>query len=393
MNIPESPRARCLAALDGAAVQPVPAYTPTLANDVAAALLGRPAFTGGPELWYAEAIAWSNGPAAWKEFDHQVMEDIIALHRMLGWEVIRFPWRHNIQPSRRLDERTFLCGDADGIHQIWQWDPPSMNFMAVEDTQPPPQVEDWPQLARSVEAGVDASIAAARASHGDNVAALQARLGDEMLVLGGGAGLSLGVDEPSLLAAVLEPEADEAILDCQLAVGLAQLEALARRNIRVVLGGGDMADKNGPLYSPEMFRRFMAPRWQKIADRCRELGLHYVWRSDGNLWAISDILFREIGFPGFGEVDYDAGMTTARVMERYPELTLWANLSGDLLRRATPDQVYAHGRAILEACDGRRHFYGCSNTILPGTPVDNVHAMMQARADFSTRPNPPRRSP
>jgi hypothetical protein len=210
-----------------------------------------------------------------------------------------------------------------------------------------------------------------------------------MMVVAGGAGLSLGADEPHLLAAALEPGAVEDILDCDLAVGLAQVEAIADRGIKAVLGGGDMADKNGPLYSPEMFRRLMLPRWKKLAACCRERGLHYVWRSDGNLWKVSDMLFRESGMPGFGEVDYDATMTLARVRARYPDLVIWANLSGDLLRRGTADEAYRHSMEQLEASGGRGYFHGCSNTVLPGTPPENVGAMMKARDDFSRRPIAP----
>lgn len=196
-----SARARCLAVLAGEHTAPVPAYTPTIASDVASALLGRPAHTGGPELWYAEAVAWSNGPAAWKEFDRQVMEDLIELHRRLGWEVIRHPWRYNIQPTRRLDEFTFLCGEPDGPHQVWQWDPQIRNFLMVRDTQPPPTPESWPDRARQAQQNLDARIAAIHAHHGAEVEALQSRLGDERLVLGGGAGMALGTDEASLMAA------------------------------------------------------------------------------------------------------------------------------------------------------------------------------------------------
>jgi len=349
---------------------------------VAGRILGRAVHTGGPALWYAEAAAWSNGPAAWQEFDAQVTEDIIALHRALAQDVIRFPWRKNIRPTARLDETTFVCGDPDGDHQVWRWDGESMNFLPA---RPPasPRVEDWPELARQAEKGVEPRIAQARETAGVPEARLQERLGDTMMVVAGGAGLSLGADEAPLMAASLEPEAVDDILECDLTVGLAQLKAIAGRGIRVVLGGGDMADKNGPLYSPEMFARFMLPRWTKLAACCRELGLHYVWRSDGNVWKVSDMLFREVGIPGFGEVDFDASMTTARVRERYPDLVIWANLSGDRLRRGTAEEAYRHGLDLLEASRGRAYFHGCSNTILPGTPPENVAAMMKARDDFT----------
>ena len=76
--------------------------------------------------------------------------------------------------------------------------------------------------------------------------------------------LSLGVDESSLMACLLHPGAVADLLDGQLALILAQAESLARRGIRVMLGGVDMADKNGPLYSPALFRELVLPRLRRL---------------------------------------------------------------------------------------------------------------------------------
>ncbi len=375
-------RERSLTAIQGGMPDRVPAYTPTIASDVAGHILGREVHTGGPALWFAEARAWCDGPSAWQEFDCRVTEDIIDLHRALEQDIIRFPWRNNIRPTARLDEVTFRCGDLDKAHAIWRWDQETSNFLCVKRPERP-RVEDWPHVARRVEEDLAGRLARIRESAGVREARLQARLGESMLVAAGGAGLSLGVDEASLMAAIQEPAAVEAILECDLVAGLEELRTLAGQGLKVVLGGGDMADKNGPIYSPAMFARFMLPRWKKVAACCRDLGLHYVWRSDGNLWKVADMLFREAGFVGFGEVDYDAAMTCARLRTAYPDVVIWGNLSGDLLRRGTAGQAYRHALESLQASGGRRYFHGCSNTILPGTPPGNVIAMMAARDDFS----------
>ena len=381
MNVKMTGFRRCTAAIDGNLPDRVPAYTPTIASDVAGKILGREAHTGGPGLWYAEAVAWSQGSSAWKEFDAQITEDIIDLHRALKLDVIRFPWRNNIKPARQLDDCTFVSLLDDGSEEIWRWDDVTLNFIRVSGSKTE-SVEQWPDRARRAERELERRIAHAEINAGAPEADLQQRLGDEMLVAATGGMLSLGLDEGELMAPLLEPAAVEDILDCDLAVALAELDAIAARGIGVVLGGGDMADKNGTIYSPELFRRFMLPRWKRIAERSRELSLHYVWRSDGNLWAVSDMLFEEAGMPGFGEADYDASMTIASIKARYPDLVVWSNVSGDLLRRGTADEVYAHCAKLLAASEGRRYFHGCSNTILPGTPPENVYAMMRAREDF-----------
>jgi len=382
-----SPYERCVATIECRVPDRVPAYTPTIACDVASKILGRRVNTGGPSLWYAEAKAWVAGRNAHAEFDHKYEEDLLELHRVLGIEVFRYGWRRNIKPTAQIDEHTFLCGTLDGIHQVWRWDEEVMNFIKVKDTAPKRSPEDWPQLARQRQKNVGVAVESARKHSGVREAKLQKQLGNEMMVVAGGGGLSIGVDEVSLMACAIEPGAVGDILDCQLEVALAQLEAIAARRIKVILGGGDMADKNGPLYSPQMFRELMLPRLKKLATRCRELGLHYVWRTDGNIWSVSDMLFIEAGMPGYGEVDRDATMELGEIRARYPNVVVWANASGDVLHRKSRHEVYDYCMKLLDESEGRCYFHGCSNTILPKTPPGNVWAMMKARDKWSTRTN------
>jgi hypothetical protein len=378
-----NPYDRCIAAIEGRVPDRVPAYTPSTACDVASKILGREAHTGSPTLWYAAAKAWLAGGNAYAEFQRKHEEDIIELNRALGVEVIRYPWLVNIRPTIRLNDNTFLSGDPDGIHEIWHWDEDIMNFHKVKDTTPKRRPEDWPELAKQRLRDVEASAKRVRETAGVREVKLQNRLGDEMMVVAGGGGLSLGLDEASLMACVIEPGAVGDILDCQLEVALAQMEGIAERGIRVVLGGGDMADKNGPIYSPRVFRALILPRLKKLAARCRELGLHYVWRTDGNLWPVSSMIFDEADVPGYGEVDRDATMEVGRIRDQYPDVVVWANASGDVLLRRSREEVYDHCMTILRESEGKRYFHGVSNTILPGTPPENVWAMMQARDDFS----------
>ncbi len=374
---------RCMATIEGRATDRVPAYTPSIACDVASKILGREAHTGSPTLWYAAAKAWLAGRNAYEDFQRKHEEDIIELNRTLDIEIIRYPWLVSIRPTVQLDEYTFLSGDPDGIHQVWHWDEEIMNFHKVRDTTPKPRPEDWPEMAKQRLKSIDASARRARESTGIREAKLQRRLGHEMMVVAGGGSLSLGLDEASLMACAVEPGAVGDILDCQLEVALAQMEGMVERGIKVVLGGGDMADKNGPIYSPKMFRDLILPRLRKLAARCRELELHYVWRTDGNIWSIGDMLFGEAGVPGYGEVDRDATMELGRIRDKYPNVVVWANASGDVLFRRSRAEVYDYCMTILKESKGRCYFHGVSNTILPGTRPENVWAMMEARNDFS----------
>ena len=378
-----TPYQRCLAVIEGRVPDRIPGYMPTVSCDVASEILGRQVVAGGPSLHYAEAKAWLAGEEAYAEFEHRLLEDRLELHKVLGNDVWRFPWRTGFHPTVALDDTTFLCGDPDGVHQVCRWDESAMNFIEVEDTAPKTQPEDWPEKARTEQEGLEARVASARESAGAAQEAVQKRVGEDFMVVSGGAGLSLGYDEASLVACILEPGAAGDLLDCALEVALAQVEGIASRGIKVVLGGGDMADKNGTAYSPEVFRELMLPRVKTLLARCRELGLHYVWKTDGKLWPVTDMLFVEAEVPGYAEVERDAGMALGQIRAKYPDLVVWTNVSPDLLRRGTREQVHEDNLRILEESDGRGYLHGPSNAILPGTPVENVLAMTEARMDFA----------
>lgn len=360
----------------------VPAYTPTIACDVSSKILLRDAHTGSPSLSYADAKAWLAGKDAYVEFESKLMEDVIAINRLLRNDVIRFPLRGRLQPTVEIEKDTFLAGDPDGVHTISRWDEQARNFIQVKSTAVRHAPEEWGELAKEYVKHVDANESDARSGYASPEQVLQTRVGVEFLVVASGAGLSLGLDEESLMACIVDPGAVGEILDCQLQVSMAQLDGAAARGIKVILGGGDMADKNGTIYSPQVFEELALPRWKKLIAHANELGLHYVWRSDGNLWKVTDGLFNEAKAPGFGEVDRDAGMALGKVRAKYPDLVIWANVSGDLLRRRSRDEVYEDSAIILSESEGRGYFHGCSNTILPGTPPENVWAMMEARDDF-----------
>lgn len=118
----------------------------------------------------------------------------------------------------------------------------------------------------------------------------------------------------------------------------------------------------------------MLPRWTRVFVACRYVGLFYVLRSDGDLWPVADDLFGPAGPHAYGEVDYDAGMHFDRLREQFPELVLMGNVSCDLLRRGSPDAARRRVRECVAAAWPR--VVVCSaNSVLHGTPPDNVYAL------------------
>lgn len=375
-----TPQQRCLAAIENRPVDRVPTYIPAISCEVASAILGRKAYTGTGSLRYAEVLAWSYGEQAHAEFEQQMLQDIRDIYRALDIDVYRLPWRMNRKPTLRLDEYTFVFGDPEGVHSVWQYNPASADFSEIRrgGTRSAPEeairteVEQAEAMREARFAGIRASVAAHRR--------LWEQVGQEFFVVSTAGGIGVGTDEDDLLALALEPlwmarrmkvQAEDAI---EFARHLAQTPCP-----RVMLGGSDMAGNNGPMYSPSAFREVVLPAYRMAMEQCSTLGVHYAFRSDGNLWSVADMLFEEAGVPGYGETDRDASMTVAALRKRYPNLVIWGNFSSTFLAHRTPAEVKDEAKRIIDEAEGRGYFHACSNAIVKGTPPENVIAMFSVR--------------
>jgi hypothetical protein len=373
-------RQRVEAVIAGRPVDRVPTFILSISCQVASQLLGRPAYTGTGELHYYEVRAWAQGEQAHDEFERQLEQDVLAIHRHLDVDVLHPPWRMNRRPTKQLDEHTFLFGDLADCYEVWRYAPASGDFACIETGGPaiePEQalLEQVEQLEMRAAAG-DATVKAAAARFGEQ----QRRYGEQFAFIGGGAGISVGHDPNSLMALALSPDLMARKTMAQARLGIALGTALREAGgFPVLFGGGDLAGAAGPIYSPAAFAQVVLPAYQRLLAHLNTLGVHYVFRSDGNIWPLADMLFRQAACPGFGEVDRDAGMTMAALRQRYPELVVWGNVSSSLLASATVRQVRGESRRVIDEAAGRGYVHGCSNAIVIGTPPTNVEAMFSVR--------------
>lgn len=79
----------------------------------------------------------------------------------------------------------------------------------------------------------------------------------------------------------------------------------------------DIAFKTSSLISPDMFSRFIQPRYEKVMDLARTYGEHITWiDTDGNFWSLID-MFMATGVNGFGPLEIAAGMDPVELRNRY----------------------------------------------------------------------------
>lgn len=345
------------------------------ASSVASELLGRTMHTGSTELHFHEALARLAGASAYEDFLKRVYDDTLALHRELDWDICFCPWRNEAAPSRQLDEFTILYGNQDGDDwEVWRLSPHSRTYGRIDAGRPPMECDE---LCKHLREQVRMGWEKATPMWIDRLVVRAAREVGAEFVVAAATGMAVPLEPGWLEATVIEPELLGEYFDMHVQRMLAELDTWHRHGVRLISFGGDFAFNSGPVYSPKFFETIMAPRWKRLYDRCRELGMWCIQRSDGNLWLVAQSLFGWAKPHAYYECDYDAGMRFGELREAFPDLVLIGNVSSDLLVRGTAEEVRQRALECIDAA-APRVVLSSANAVLPSTPVQNILAMYDA---------------
>jgi len=212
-------------------------------------------------------------------------------------------------------------------------------------------------------------------------------IGDTVALCGYG-GIGIPVHPVWLKAVYIRPELVERYLDYQLMYSMEHVRISARLGASLILGGGDLADNHGPIYPPKIYRSFVLPRLRKLMEFCHSYGLRYIYRTDGNVWSLFDMWFKEAGVDGYGEIDAGAGMKLSEIKEKYPEVIVWGNVNcGETLVSGNLEDVV---REVTDNIYGAAPFcgyiFGSSNTLHMGVKPENVRVMIETYIHIRSYP-------
>ncbi len=362
----------------------IPVHHIGFSSAAASVLLGREAYVGGGIQQWREACALWNGPDAHAEFIERSFRDAVAVARAAGNDLIRPSyWRYPLKPTRRMDEWTFLY--EYGPEENWRilrYDPDSEQA-DIEPATPLPELrfEDLESEVERAEKSVEAYTPAEQNFAFEFRAARE--LGHEFGIRVPGIGLGLPTRNAAcwLEALALRPDLVGRYLDVQVERARRNAAFLAAHGFRYLFGGGDFASQTGPIYSPAAFREIVLPRLRQISEACHARGAYHLFASDGNLWPVADALFGESGIDGYYEIDRRAGMDLERLRERFPDLVLIGNISSHTVHLGTRDEIISEVESVMaQARRIRGVIVGISNYIVPGTPPENVRAVIDTVA-------------
>lgn len=148
-------------------------------------------------------------------------------------------------------------------------------------------------------------------------------------------------------------------------------------NLIGVFPGDDMGFRTATLISPQDLKTYTLPWHKRFCEMAHEKGLPYFLHSCGNLEAIMEYLITEVEIDGKHSFE-DAIVPVAEMQRRYGDrIAILGGVDVNVLTRATPQELRAYVRGILDECGPRgRYAVGSGNSIPSYIPVENYLTML-----------------
>jgi uroporphyrinogen decarboxylase len=167
----------------------------------------------------------------------------------------------------------------------------------------------------------------------------------------------------------------EKLLDRYVEWNYAVIERLNTVGLDFIIDYDNIAFKNGPLVSPQVFREVFLPRIKLVANACR---LPWVFHGDGDLKMILNDLLT-LGMNGIRPIQPPC-MNISEMKHRYGNsVCLWGNIDLNTLACAQPEQVEAEVKqCIRDAGQNGGYILGSANSLADSCRIENIWAMARA---------------
>lgn len=154
--------------------------------------------------------------------------------------------------------------------------------------------------------------------------------------------LSMGIDH-FCLSLYDAPKLVERLLDIYFDWMEVVAERICQLDFDLFCMADDFAFNTGPIFSMEVFRKLLVPRYRRLA---RKITIPWCFHSDGNITASLNILI-DLGIKAIHPVEKDA-MDIRQVKREYGrQLCLLGNVDLVLLGSGSPDQVEAEVHDLI----------------------------------------------
>jgi uroporphyrinogen decarboxylase len=267
-----------------------------------------------------------------------------------GWGIVSVNCAlSGVGPARIVEEdaNRMVLAYADGTVEIVQkagdyhhktvewpvktaadWDRVKARFLQADDPSRFPA--DWKAQAQ----GYRNRDYPLQLTHGGVYGFARTMMGDERL-------LYAFYDEPALVHDIMDTYTDRVLAIWGRLVGDVDFDLIEFWE--------DMASKNGSLISPDTFREFMTPNYQRVAAFAKQHGIEVLLvDSDGYIDNLAGVMI-EAGVTAMYPFEAGAGCNVAEARRRYPQLGMIGGLAKESMigGRAAIDRELEKVRAYI----------------------------------------------
>jgi uroporphyrinogen decarboxylase len=185
--------------------------------------------------------------------------------------------------------------------------------------------------------------------------------------------------EQFLMDMIINREWCEYILDRFLAYNVIKTEAAATAGADVIRTGDDVANQRSMMFSPELWRDMMKPRWAEVFSRAKAIkpDIQIWYHSDGNIEEIIPDLI-DIGVTILNPVQPEC-MDTAEIKRRYGDKIV---LDGSIGTQSV--MPFGKPEDIRQTIRDRKRLLGYDGALIlspthvlePEVPIDNIIAFI-----------------
>ena len=171
----------------------------------------------------------------------------------------------------------------------------------------------------------------------------------------------------------------EKLIDRLLERHLEIVRRFAQMGVDIISLGGDITMHTGPIFHPEIWRKYFKPADAKVVAEARKYGVkHFYFHSDGNLTPyLADLI--EIGFDIFDPIQPECMDPAAVKREFGDRITLHGTISAQhTLPHGTVEEVRNEVRQRIRDCgDNGGLVIAPNNVVQPDVPLENLLAVYE----------------
>jgi len=190
--------------------------------------------------------------------------------------------------------------------------------------------------------------------------------------------IDVGGFDSYLMKMITEPEFIIKATEIGVRQAIATSDALLEAGCDGVIATADYCSSQGPLMSPEHFKKFIYPALKQHCEAVHKKGGYFIKHTDGNTWAILDMMV-EAGIDGYHGIQLNAGIDMKKLKEKYGnKICLFGGVDCDTLIKGSKEDVIREVEyAIKYAAPGGGLVITSGNTIMAGTKYENYITMLK----------------